>query len=59
VGTDVGLARIGNHGAKAFGLTAAPVTVKDSVKGILTVLNGLTMVQSGKFLNYDGTEMVW
>ncbi|KAK3334212.1 hypothetical protein B0T19DRAFT_484097 [Cercophora scortea] len=49
---------MGNAGAKFFGLEQAVVTVKDSVEGILKVIDsGTRQSVSGRFLQYDGVEL--
>jgi NAD(P)-dependent dehydrogenase (short-subunit alcohol dehydrogenase family) len=37
----------------------APVDPKDSVAGVIRVIDGLTKEQAGRFLQYDGTELPW
>ncbi|KAJ7626198.1 aflatoxin biosynthesis ketoreductase-like protein nor-1 [Roridomyces roridus] len=44
---------MGNGGAKAFGMEQAPVTVEDSVNGVLSRIDGATKEKSsGKFFNF-------
>jgi norsolorinic acid ketoreductase len=50
---------LGNHGAKAFGLDVAPLSLEDSVKGIVSVIRSADMSTSGKFMGYDGKETAW
>jgi len=51
---------MGNGGAKAAGLEQAPVTVNDSVTGILSVIDKAERTtHGGKYLQYDGTELPW
>jgi norsolorinic acid ketoreductase len=54
VNTDMGQAA-----APTFGMTEFPVSPADSAKGILEVVDAATASQSGRFLNYDGTENQW
>jgi len=54
VNTEMGLAA-----APVFGLKEFPVTPADSAKGVLTVVEGATTAESGRFWNYDGTENKW
>ena len=37
----------------------APVTVQASVAGQQKLFDSLTVAQSGRFYNYDGTELPW
>ncbi len=37
----------------------APVTIEDSIAGLYRVIEGLRLEDSGKFFNYDGTELPW
>ncbi|KAJ7626956.1 hypothetical protein FB45DRAFT_795196 [Roridomyces roridus] len=44
---------MGNGGAKAFGMEQAPVTVEDSINGVLSRIDGATKEKSsGKFFNF-------
>ncbi|KAI5478158.1 short-chain dehydrogenase/reductase SDR family protein [Pseudohyphozyma bogoriensis] len=48
---------MGNKGANANGMASAPATVEDSVKGLLTHIEGATREeQGGKFLNFSTTS---
>jgi len=49
VATDMGLA----------GGRKAPLTVEQSVGGILKVISHITLNDNGKFLQYDGAELPW
>jgi len=42
-----------------MGGASAPLTPKESVRGIRRVLDGLRQDDSGKFLSYDGTAIPW
>lgn len=42
-----------------MGGEAADLTCAESVEGLLKVIGGLTLKQSGKFLTWDGTEHPW
>jgi len=42
-----------------MGGSSAPITPKESVRGIRRVLDGLRRDDSGKFLSYDGTAIPW
>jgi NAD(P)-dependent dehydrogenase (short-subunit alcohol dehydrogenase family) len=37
----------------------APLKAPESIRGMLKVINGLTIKDSGKFLSYDGSEVPW
>ena len=37
----------------------APLSVEDSVRGLLEVMDGLTTADNGRFLNYSGEEIPW
>lgn len=37
----------------------ADLSVEESASGLMTLINGLTMAQSGRFWNWDGTEHAW
>ncbi len=37
----------------------APLSVEDSVQGLLEVMDGLSTADSGRFLNYNGEEIPW
>ncbi|KAI5480811.1 short-chain dehydrogenase/reductase SDR family protein [Pseudohyphozyma bogoriensis] len=53
---------MGNAGAQANGMAAAPATVEQSVTGLLTHIEGATREKKGgKFLNYSTTsgDMPW
>jgi len=51
---------MGNEGAVANGLEKAPVTVDDSVSGILKLVDSAERATtSGKFLGFDGKELPW
>lgn len=43
----------------SMGGSMAPLTVKESVKGIIGVVNGLSGIDSGKFLTHEGDEYPW
>ena len=36
-----------------------PLTPERSVKSMLAVIDGLRLQDSGKFLEYDGTQLPW
>lgn len=42
-----------------MGGSAAPLTAAESVEGMRSVIAGLTQESSGKFFNFDGTEIRW
>ncbi len=42
-----------------MGGQGAPLTVSESVTGIMRVLDGLTAADHGKFLTWNGREHVW
>ena len=37
----------------------AEISAKDSVEGMLNIIDNLTAEQNGKFLDYEGQELVW
>ncbi len=37
----------------------APLSVENSVQGLLEVMDGLSTADSGRFLNYNGEEIPW
>lgn len=43
----------------AMGGGSAPLSPRDSVAGMAGVIDGLSMADSGKFFNYDGSEIPW
>ncbi|KAJ3154849.1 hypothetical protein HDU86_004550 [Geranomyces michiganensis] len=47
------------HVATDMGGKDAPVTVKDSVDGMLKVIDGATAAESGKYYAFDGTTIPW
>ena len=42
-----------------MGGPSAPLTVSNSVEGIVEVLAGLNEIHNGQFLNYDGKPLSW
>lgn len=42
-----------------MGGSAAPVTVPESIQGLKAVLDKASIQDSGKFINYDGTQIEW
>jgi NAD(P)-dependent dehydrogenase (short-subunit alcohol dehydrogenase family) len=42
-----------------MGGESAPITPTQSVSGLLRVLDGLTVADSGHFINWEGTQMAW
>jgi len=42
-----------------MGGPSALIDASESVSGIRTVIDGLTLEKSGRFFNYDGTEISW
>ncbi|ROW06242.1 hypothetical protein VPNG_08065 [Cytospora leucostoma] len=50
----------GDATAKAFGIPQAPNTLEESVTSLLSQLDGATRSEtSGKFFNFDGTDLPW
>jgi NAD(P)-dependent dehydrogenase (short-subunit alcohol dehydrogenase family) len=37
----------------------APLTLDQAIPMIISLMEGLTMKQNGKFLQYDGKELPW
>ena len=51
---------LGNYSARLNGAEQAPVSVQDSVTGMLRVIDGATKeTHSGRFWTYEGTEIPW
>jgi norsolorinic acid ketoreductase len=51
---------LGNEGAKNAGMDAAPLTVEESVGGMLIQLDNATReTHGGKAINYNGEVMPW
>ena len=51
---------MGNNGAEAFGLEKAAITVKDSVEGMIKVIDAATQeTHSGKLWVWDGRQVPW
>ncbi|MGO1121134.1 SDR family oxidoreductase [Rhodovibrionaceae bacterium A322] len=42
-----------------MGGSSAPVTIDQSIAGLKKIFDGLTLADSGKFYNYDGSELPW
>lgn len=42
-----------------MGGSAAPVTAEESAAGLIRVIAGLTLEESGRFFQYDGEELPW
>ena len=42
-----------------MGGQAAPLTIGQSVPAMVKVIDGLKAADSGRFINYDGTELPW
>ncbi len=42
-----------------MGGTDAPIAPAESVAGMRTVLERITPADSGRFFNYDGSELPW
>jgi NAD(P)-dependent dehydrogenase (short-subunit alcohol dehydrogenase family) len=42
-----------------MGGAGAVLTVEDSARGIIALIDGLTLARSGRFLQWDGTELPW
>ena len=42
-----------------MGGATAPVEVKDSVAGLVTVMGGLSPENNGEFLDYQGKQLPW
>ncbi len=51
---------LGNPFAKSVGMDQAPVTIEDSIKGQLKVIDGATREKtSGRFWDFEGKELPW
>jgi len=44
---------------KAFPAAFKPLSPEESVKALIARLNELDLAKSGKFINYDGSELPW
>ncbi len=42
-----------------MGGESAPLTVEESARGLLAVIDGLSPVDSGRFFDYSGAEIPW
>ncbi|KAG8979574.1 hypothetical protein FRB93_010111 [Tulasnella sp. JGI-2019a] len=49
----------GNDVANSIGMKEAPVTIADSVSGMLKVIHSATRAESGRFWNQEGKELKW
>ncbi|MEL6307263.1 MAG: SDR family oxidoreductase [Chloroflexota bacterium] len=47
------------HVSTDMGGSSAPVSPDESATGLLSVTNGLTIADTGKFLNYTGAKLPW
>ncbi|KAI0192138.1 hypothetical protein F4808DRAFT_379218 [Astrocystis sublimbata] len=50
---------MGNVSAVAAGMEKAPVSIEQSVQGILSVVEGAQRTGSNKFISFDGSELPW
>jgi len=50
---------MGNAGAKWAGMEKAPLTLEQSVSGMMKVIDGATKETSGKHMRYDGSNSKW
>ncbi|ODM17051.1 hypothetical protein SI65_07450 [Aspergillus cristatus] len=51
---------MGNHGAQCNGLERAPMTITESVQGIVKQIDGATKsTTSGQFIRYSGDRLPW
>jgi len=50
---------MGNAAKDSFGDRWDPITPKESADSVFKVVEGATKEQSGRFLNYDGSEIPW
>ena len=42
-----------------MGGSSAPLTMKESVQGMIQVIDGLSSQDAGRFLQWDGAELPW
>ncbi|KAG9024438.1 hypothetical protein FRB95_011523 [Tulasnella sp. JGI-2019a] len=49
----------GNDVANSIGMKEAPVTIADSVSGMLKAIHSATRAESGRFWNQEGKELKW
>ena len=50
---------MGNAGARSVGMEKAPLTVEESVRGMVKVIDGVGKEESGRFWSFDGGELDW
>jgi norsolorinic acid ketoreductase len=50
---------MGRRAAKAVGMEAAPLTVEQSVSGLMSVMDAAARANSGTFTGYDGQAVPW
>lgn len=51
---------MGNHGAVSFGLEKASITTKESVEGMIKVIDDATReTHGGKLWTWDGRQVPW
>jgi len=50
---------MGGRAAKAVGMETAPMTVEQSVSGLVSVIDGATRATSGTFTAHDGQPVLW
>jgi norsolorinic acid ketoreductase len=51
---------MGNAGALAHGMTEAPLTLEESLNGMVSKIDGATReIASGKLFSFDGEQPSW
>jgi len=50
---------MGTGAAKVVGMDNAPVTLEDSVKGLITQFDGASREKSGTFTSQEGNNIPW
>ena len=50
---------MGTYGAKGVGMSEAPMTVEDSIKGLVKLFDEASVEKSGSFTSVDGTNVPW
>ena len=50
---------MGQSAAPPFGMEKLSMSPYESAQAVFNVVNTATKEQSGRFLSYDGTELLW
>jgi len=50
----------GNFSAQCFGLQEAPLSIPESIKGMVKVIDAVTKEsKGGKLVDYEGKDIAW